>query len=235
MRLLLTRPREDAERSAAALRALGHEVMIVPVLKVEPVAAEFGSGPWAAAILTSANAARALAGHPRHAEIAALPVFAVGPRTAAAALAAGCTDVRAADGDGGDLAALIAAQLPDRTGRLIYLAGADRASGLEAALAEAGFAVDTCIVYRAAVDPSFARNLAAIVLDRSIDGVLHYSRRSAVAFRTAVTDPGSGINSLNCHHYCLSGQVAEPLRDGALGAVEVATRPDEAALLALLT
>ena len=35
MRLLVTRPEPDNERTAAALRALGHEVMLAPLLAIE--------------------------------------------------------------------------------------------------------------------------------------------------------------------------------------------------------
>lgn len=234
MRLLLTRPREDSDRSAAAVRALGHEALVVPVMSLDYLSNDPGPGPWSAAIMTSANAARAIAGHPRRAEWTALPLFAVGRRTAAAAGKAGFTDIKSADGDGRELAELIAQEFPDRSGQLLYLAGEDRAGALEAELAAAGFTLRIWIMYRAAIDPGFAGQLAAAIRDRPIDGVLHYSQRSAAAFRAAVTSAGSGINSLNCRHYCLSQQVAEPLRNAALGPIEVAARPNETALLALL-
>jgi hypothetical protein len=78
MRLLVTRPEPDAERTAAVLRARGHDVVVAPVLRIEPVAAEFSRGPFAGVIMTSANAAQAIAAHPRLGELTALPVFAVG-------------------------------------------------------------------------------------------------------------------------------------------------------------
>jgi len=65
LRLLLTRPEPDAARTAAALRAAGHEVLTAPMLRIEPVAADLGAGPWEAVLITSANAARAVAAHPR--------------------------------------------------------------------------------------------------------------------------------------------------------------------------
>ena len=81
MRLLVTRPEPDNERTAAALRARGHEVMLAPLLRIEAVAdADLGAPPWAAILLTSANGARAIAGHPRRGELLALPVLAVGPQ-----------------------------------------------------------------------------------------------------------------------------------------------------------
>ena len=83
MRLLLTRPEPDAQRTAAALRAQGHDVIIAPLLRIEPAAdAEIGAGPWAAVLITSANAAHAVTAHARVAPLRALPVFAVGRRSA---------------------------------------------------------------------------------------------------------------------------------------------------------
>jgi hypothetical protein len=94
MRLLVTRPEPDNARTAAALRANGHEVMLAPLLHIEAVTnADLGAPPWAAILLTSANGARAIADHPRRAELIALPVLAVGRSSADAARAAGFTDV----------------------------------------------------------------------------------------------------------------------------------------------
>ena len=70
MRLLVTRPEPDNERTAAVLRAQGHEVVLAPLLHIEAVAdADLGAPPWAAILLTSANGARALADHPRRGEL----------------------------------------------------------------------------------------------------------------------------------------------------------------------
>jgi hypothetical protein len=63
MRLVVTRPQTDSERTAAALRACGHAVLVAPLLRVEPVATDL-SGAWGAVIITSANAPGAVAGNP---------------------------------------------------------------------------------------------------------------------------------------------------------------------------
>jgi uroporphyrinogen-III synthase len=44
MRLLVTRPEPDGERTAARLCAHGCEVMLSPLLRVEAVAADLGDG-----------------------------------------------------------------------------------------------------------------------------------------------------------------------------------------------
>src|SRR3954469_10311175 len=102
MRLLVTRPEPDNARTAAALRANGHEVMLAPLLHIEAVTnVDLGAPPWAAILLTSANGARAIADHPRRAELIALPVLAVGRSSADAARAAGFPAVTPAAGGGG--------------------------------------------------------------------------------------------------------------------------------------
>ena len=99
MRLLVTRPAVDGERTAEKLRARGHDVLLAPLLQVEMLGdAELGAGPWAAVAITSANAAYAVNAHARRAELSALPAYAVGRRTAAAARAAGFAEVASADG-----------------------------------------------------------------------------------------------------------------------------------------
>src|SRR5215216_4341033 len=112
MHLLVTRPAVDADRTAQALRARGHTVTLAPVLHIETIAdAALSEGPFAALVMTSANAARAIQRHPRRADFCPLPVFTVGAQTEAAARAAGFARVTSADGGLPDLVRLIAAEL----------------------------------------------------------------------------------------------------------------------------
>src|ERR1700742_924205 len=128
MRLLVTRPEPDATRTAEALRARGHEALVAPLLATLTIAADF-AGPHDGVLMTSANAARALAVHPRRGELTRLTCFTVGGRTAEAARNGGFSDTVSADGALGDLVDLVAVRF-DRTARLLYLAGEDRAGDL---------------------------------------------------------------------------------------------------------
>ena len=85
MRLLVTRPQADGERTAARLRARGHHVTLAPLLRIEPVDFEFPRAPLSAVVITSANAARAIARHSRREALTALTAFTVGRHTAEAA------------------------------------------------------------------------------------------------------------------------------------------------------
>ena len=237
MRLLLTRPAPDGERTAAALRARGHAVMLAPLLSIEPEpAADLGPGPWGGVLVTSANAARAIAAHRRKGELLSLPLFAVGRRSAEAAREAGFADVVSADGDAAALARLVAARhdKPEVRLPLLYLAGEDRAADLSGALAAQGIATQTVVVYRAVVATSLPPDVKDALAAGTIDGVLHYSRRSADAFTALALAAVIDLKQLVTKHYCLSSEVAEPLRQAGVAAPLVATSPDEAALLALI-
>jgi uroporphyrinogen-III synthase len=233
MRLLVTRPEPDNARTAEALRARGHDVTLAPVLRVAPEPdADLGDGPWAAVLITSANAARAVADHPRKDTCLRVPAICVGRRSAEAARAAGFADVVSADGDAGGLARLVAARAPNRP--LLWLAGEDRAGDLAAALAPHGIAVHTVVIYRAVAATILPADVRAALAGGAIDGVLHYSRRSADAFEAIAMAAGIDLKSLPTKHYCLSAQVAAPLRQLGVDTLVVAARPDEAALFALL-
>ena len=64
MAILVTRPAPDNEKTAAALKARGHDVLLSPMLRFEPVAFEDDGGiAFDAVILSSANAVRAIENH----------------------------------------------------------------------------------------------------------------------------------------------------------------------------
>lgn len=137
MRLLILRPQPGAEETAARARALGLEPVLAPLFKIERVA-----GPpveperYDAILLTSANGARFA---PPGA--AALPCFAVGERTAAAARAAGFADVRTGPCDGAAAAKMMAAA---GSRRALHLCGRDHL-----AVEADGVSIERRIVYSA--------------------------------------------------------------------------------------
>jgi uroporphyrinogen-III synthase len=234
MRLLVTRPEPDNARTAATLRAKGHEVMLAPLLHIEAIAnADLGAPPWAAVLLTSANGARAMQNHPRRRELLALPVLAVGRASAEAARAVGFADVTSADGDAGDLARLAAARFAGGRQPLLYLAGEERSSDLADVLAAKGLVVRTAIVYRAAKVERFPLDARDALAGGRIDAVLHFSRRSVEAYVACSRDIRTA--SLMPVHYCLSQRAAEPLRQAGATRIEVPAKPDEAGLLAMVT
>lgn len=236
VRLLVTRPEPEGEETAARLRARGHEVLVAPLLRIELATdADIGAGPWSGIVMTSRNAVRAIARHPRCAELRSLPVFAVGRRTAAAAGAAGFSEVLSADGDAADLVRLILAHRAAIGGPLLYLAGADRAADLSGALRAGGVKVDTVVIYRAVAADELPEPARTALAAGTLTGILHLSRRSAESYLACARRAGLLDRALSPTHYCLSAQVAEPLIAAGARKVVVSPRPDEAALLELIT
>ncbi|SDN05712.1 Uroporphyrinogen-III synthase [Methylobacterium phyllostachyos] len=224
MRVWVARPEPGATRTGAALAALGHAPLVAPVLAVRPTGARPPGGPFDALLLTSANAVPAL----RH--IPALPVFAVGARTAALATEAGLGPVHEGPGDAAGLAALVRGFLPPGA-RLLHAAGAERKPEPAATLTAAGFQVTTCVAYAAEALPTLPGPVDRALADGNLDAVLHYSRRSAAIALALAEDIGHGGAFRRLRHYCLSADVAAPLEAAGVPVHFVAARPREADLL----
>jgi uroporphyrinogen-III synthase len=233
MRLLVTRPEPDATRTAQALREHGQEVLVAPLLSTQTIDADF-AGPYAAVLMTSANAARALSAHRGGKELLRLPVFTVGMRSAEAARAAGFPEVESADGALANLVTLVASRFARNPKPLLYLAGEDRAGDLAGELGARGLEVDTVVIYRAVAAERLPADLSHALSNAQLDGALNYSRRS-VSTLIELSRAAGVLNALlNLAHYCLSDDVAAPLRAAGAGRISIAPHPDEAALLGLL-
>ncbi len=85
MRVLVTRPKEDAEETAQLLAARGHQALVAPLLETRFFdGAALTLEGVQAVLATSANGVRALARRTARRDV---PLFAVGPQTAEAAKA----------------------------------------------------------------------------------------------------------------------------------------------------
>jgi uroporphyrinogen-III synthase len=232
MRVLVTRPQPDAARTAARLEAMGHEAVVDPLLTLEAAKmSKVPAGRFAALAATSANALRVAGAMVEFGGLRTLPLFVVGSHSADAAHEAGFRNVTSAGGDAAALAALLS-QRVGKGGRVLHLAGEERAQELGELLAPAGIGVDVLIVYRMRAAGNLGSSRDAIAGKR-LDAVLHYSPRSAATFVALVEAAGLVNEVLKLRQLCLSRAVAKPLAD--LGAkVEVAKQPNENALLALL-
>jgi uroporphyrinogen-III synthase len=233
MRILVTRPEPDGEKTAAKLRALGHEPVIASLLTVVFAGPPAGLAEPAALVLTSRNAVRALSRWPPAAGWRDRPVFVTGRGTGEAAERAGFANVMSADGDAADLAALVMAEIGPEVRPILWPAARDRSEGFLEGLRAKGYDIRVVEAYRAEIaaslDPAVCRELRS----SRIDAVLLYSRRTAEAFHRAVEQAGLASAVAGTRILALSSRVAEPL--GELGAdIAVAPYPDEDSLLALL-
>lgn len=229
MYVLVTRPEPAAERTAAALVARGHKAWKVPLLQIEPVAADL-SGGWGGVIVTSANAPAAAKAN---SALLKLPAFAVGERTAEAARAGGFANVSSAGGDVRDLLRVLRDRKADARVPLLYLAGEDRAADLIGELAANGIVAEMRVVYRVAA-ASFPDELVAALESGDVQAVMHFSKRSAENYLAGAVEADIAEPALRVRHYCLSAQVAAPLQAAGAKRVAIAPRPEETVLIELL-
>jgi uroporphyrinogen-III synthase len=233
MRVIVTRPIEDAERTAAALRERGHEAILSPLLEIR-----FLDGPEIsldgvqAILATSANGIRALA---RRTSQRSLPVFAVGPQTTLAARAAGFADVRDADGDASALAETVSRWLDPRRGALLHATGREHKGELAAALEAAGFRVRTEMLYETVPATELSPGAREALVTGTLDAVMLFSPRSAEIFREIVTSGGRGGGApTSLIALCISAATEDALHPLTFREIRVAKRPNLDSMLDLL-
>jgi uroporphyrinogen-III synthase len=199
-------------------------------LRIEFLDFELPDKAWSAAVMTSANAARAVARHPRRETIIALEAFTVGRHTAEAARAAGFRTLHSADGDKDDLADFLRARTREHSDPLLYLAGEERAGDLTMS----GMPVVTVVAYRAVKIERFVPAVAAALARGALDGVLHFSARTAQAYLDCAAHERMLERALAPVHFCLSQQVAQPLSAAGAAIIRIAPKPDESAMIELI-
>ena len=231
MRVLVTRPADQADRTAARLRAAGHEPVLAPVLAIVATGATWPR-PLDALVLTSAQAALAMPAQAAS-DWRTVPAFAVGERTAEALRTRGFGTVTSSGSDAAALAALLTATLPPGAA-VLYAAGHDRKPVLELALAAAGLSLTIVEVYAARPAPDWDPAIRARLQAGTLDAALHYSARSAALALSQADGAGVRQAFLALRHHCVSDDAAAPLVAAGATIVAVAGRPDEDSLLATL-
>lgn len=231
-RVLVTRPAADSARLAARLRAAGHTVCESPLLEVVPVAWTLPDPLPEAIMFTSRQAPAALGDVP--AVLRDVPVFPVGPGTAAAARAAGFTDVRA-DGDG-DQRRLVEQVAASGSRSVLFLSGAEVRGDPVGALGALGITAERRVVYEAHLAETFSPEAGAALTGNALDWVLLFSPRTARRFRQLYEALGGARPGIlrpdTLRLGCMSAAVARPVRDGGWQSVVIAEAATEAALLA---
>jgi uroporphyrinogen-III synthase len=228
MRILLTRARTDAERTAARLAARGHSAIISPVFEIVATEAAVPSEGFDAIIATSAHA---LTRGTR--SLTNIPLHAVGERTRDAAQRAGWTAPIHVSEDAKALIAHLRIDLP-HTRCVLYLAGRHRKPDIEAAAKESGFELKIVETYLAREISSLGEDAGRALRAGELDAVLHYSRRSAGLFIALTQGAGLWVEAAKLRHFALSPDVAEPLATAG-ARIHVAAHSDEDHLFALLT
>jgi uroporphyrinogen-III synthase len=226
MKLLVTRPVEDALPLAEKLEGLGHETVIVPLLEILPRDnVILPDMPFQALCVSSANG---LVAKTDLSTFYHIPFFAIGPQSALEARRQGFDHVHDKGGNVEGLVRTMCKNLKPENGPLLYLSGSETTGDLEGKLKAQGYTVARIVVYDA--QPSTVPNLATML--EGVDGVLLYSPRTTKLWVAQVQKSGLESSAISLHHFCLSANVAANLPQG--WSKRISRTPDENGMLTLL-
>lgn len=233
-RILITRPEPGTSSTGKRIAAMGFDPLLLPLSRIEPIE-EFKlpiDGNTAAIALTSANAVRHVADD-RIKSIADLPVYAVGPSTAAQARDRGLQVEWVGEGRVDLLAGEVANRLgPGQT--ILYLTGRVRRPDFEQLLAATGVTVDVAETYNAALVSYTTNNITDLLSHTPVDAVLVYSAIAAESLLQLTRDTELRHLFESAWFICLSERIAEALAGAGEARITVANVPTEAAMLDIL-
>ncbi|MFA5957586.1 uroporphyrinogen-III synthase [Hyphomicrobium sp.] len=235
MHVVVTRPVRDAEPFKSRLEEFGCRVMLAPLFEVvaRDIAADVLDGA-AALIVTSRNALSALAASPALPSAVDLPIYVVGPGTAAAAQKMGFKQIIEGAGRAEDLVPVLAANRP-LGGRLIYLRGDVLAFDLEAALAESGVNIEAVLAYRAVAAETLPAEVIKALQTGGIDAVTLMSPRTARIWARLVAALSPPVQLSGLAFLCLSERVGQALGQSVKADnIWVASHPNVEEMLALV-
>lgn len=229
MRLMLTRPEEDAEPLAETLRALDIEVFLEPLLSIEvlDVAAPETSDVQAL-LVTSANGVRAFAQLSPNRK---MPVYAVGDASARAAREAGFARVESASGDVAALADCVTERVKPEDGVLLHIAGTKVAGDLAGLLDQAGFRYRRARLYEAVKAKALSSEGQALIRNGELTGVVLYSPRTAESLVELLDRANLTYACRKLTAFCLSEAVAKKVTGVDWAMVVVAESPDQSSLM----
>jgi uroporphyrinogen-III synthase len=236
MHVLITRPEGDGEALKAQIEQLGCRATLAPLISVISEAIPLSAIAGAMAmIVTSSNALKALATSPSLGAVMALPLYVVGPGTAALARELGFKDVREGPGTGAELVPMLSADGRTTGGIYVHLAGAVLAFDLKTALEREGVNIKTVTAYRAVAAESISPAVTEALRNQDIDAVVLMSPKTAEAWARLASEVLTPTVLSGMNHLCLSEAVAEVLKAQlAAGNISVAARPNLEEMLALV-
>jgi uroporphyrinogen-III synthase len=231
MRVIVTRPLDQARHTASRLIAMGHEPIILPLTEIAPLDADLSAlDTCDTLVVTSRNAIASLASRTG---LHTKPVFAVGAATAEELRRAGFTAVQSANGNAQDLADLVRESLP-APARIGYPCGQIRSPTLETTLRGAGYTIVAIEVYQTHLVSYTTNTLSAVFAVAEPTAVIIMSTANAERLAWLLRNhfPDQTLDFLS--FIMISAAVARPLTQAGFPNIAIAEHPTEADVLAAL-
>jgi uroporphyrinogen-III synthase len=227
--VLITRPEPGASETAQRVTALGLLPIVAPVLVITFSQLRLPHR-LAATVLTSRNAVAACS-----AVLYDRPVFAVGTATAAQATEAGFRHVFNADGDAAALSTLVANTLSPVDGSLFFPAAQGQGGDLARSLRAQGFRILRRVAYRAASAPALSDAAVTSLSHRQVAAAMFFSAETSRHFARLLREAGLIEAVRDVEAVSISERAAMALRPLPWRRIRVAAKPNQDAMLALLT
>lgn len=230
MRVLLTRPLQQAEKMTVQVRAQGWEPIVAPLLEIRPV-------NWRpdlllnaqAVLLSSRNAAVRLTEAVRPSF--SPRIYCVGAATAEPLLEARFNRVYTADGTAYGLASMISRDLDPAAGRLVYLSADVVSKDLGLLLKPAGFDVRRVICYEAQRVPALPTAAVSALKSGTLTAAMFLSVRTAHVFVSLVQAARLEHTCCAIQAITLSRSIMQALTPLRFAATKVARQPSRKSLL----
>ncbi len=242
--IVVTRPKEDFERSAEKIRALGYNVLHSPMMEFKLLEFELPAiDAFSALIFTSANGVRAVVQSAHFKQLIQLPCYVVGPQSAALAKQYGFKVNAIGNGDVKALSLTIASdyQSKNLSKALLHVSGHHQAGNLVDMLAELTIEVERLQAYHMLEIGHIAPKVLGLIEKtglyedvEKIDGILLYSARSAKILFKNLAAAQVLTKISNIQIYCLSKNIAGCVCKPYLKHIYWVKQPNEDALLDLM-
>ena len=187
--IIIIRPEPDASRDVAWLKRYQAPAIAVPVMQAAKRPFELSDmAALQAVIFTSRHAVAAIADSAAIDALRALPAYAVGRSTAAAARQAAFAEVITGHGGGSGLLPLLVAALHPHAGALLWPSATTISFDMAASLERFGFAVQRLPVYAMPAQTDIGSHLPDRLLTHSSAAVVAMSARSIDLFSAMLRD-----------------------------------------------
>jgi uroporphyrinogen-III synthase len=233
--VLITRPQPEADRLAKVLQLAGYDILIDPVVRVEPLdfmIPDFSK--YSAFVFTSVNAVRALVRNISKIDthiFQTRAAFCVGDQTALEA-AEIFRNVFSAAGTKNDLIRLIEAS--PNSGPLLYVRARDVTGDLASDLMGRGVACDSLVVYETASVPNLAEETCRRLRGGLIVTVSLFSARTAQIFFDLVQKADLMPALTPIKFLCLSEAVLKSVPSFLQAQAYISAEPSQAGMIALI-
>lgn len=223
MRVLVTRPIDQAENTAEKLRGLGFKPLVCPLTRFTALSNwELRGRDLTGIILTSANAVKAIEASEKLDALGSATIACVGEKTAEAARKAGFRSIAHISPDVESLIkALDLNRFAPQSERWLYLRGEDVTRDLGTEFPQA---VTDIVIYDMRADSEEIAKANAALSEARVDGALFYSLR-AVDLLGRETQPVIEVPA-----FCLSSAIAARAKEAGFKESFSSTRATEAAL-----